>query len=214
MFWVGFNYVRTIRFYLPLSYTSTAALTFLSLIYSKRGLHNFFSRLTTTRRSLGIRTTSRTIRYKSMTSANGGTYAEKYPCDGWVDNLEPTLLLPVFFLIQGHNPNSTTNLRECVNTRGCHPHEEGLVEQGSAMRRPVSRRNVQLSKCVSLLFMCRRKERKSKKGRSEKGVARCGYITSMPRATKHYASYAYRKILQIIPYSTMAITLLPTIEHI
>ena len=25
-----------------------------------------------------------------MTSANGGTYAGRYPCDGWVDNLEPT----------------------------------------------------------------------------------------------------------------------------
>ena len=25
-----------------------------------------------------------------MTSANGGNYAEQYPCDGWIDNLEPT----------------------------------------------------------------------------------------------------------------------------
>ena len=25
-----------------------------------------------------------------MTSANGGNYAGQYPCDGWVDNLEPT----------------------------------------------------------------------------------------------------------------------------
>ena len=25
-----------------------------------------------------------------MTSANGGTYAGQYPCDGWVENLEPT----------------------------------------------------------------------------------------------------------------------------
>ena len=38
-------------------------------------------------------------------------------------------------------------------------------------------------------------------------------IAFMPRATKHYVSFAYRRILQILPYSTMAITLLPTIEH-
>ena len=32
---------------------------------------------------------------------NGWTYAGQYPCDGWVDNPEPTLLLPVIcFLIQ------------------------------------------------------------------------------------------------------------------
>ena len=31
-------------------------------------------------------------RYMSMTPANGGTYAGQYPCDGWVDNLETTLL--------------------------------------------------------------------------------------------------------------------------
>ena len=40
---------------------------------------------------------SRTAIYKSMTSANGGNYAGQYPCDdcdGWVDNLEPTLLIP------------------------------------------------------------------------------------------------------------------------
>ena len=28
----------------------------------------------------------------STTSANGGTYAGQYPCDGWVENLEPTLI--------------------------------------------------------------------------------------------------------------------------
>ena len=39
-----------------------------------------------------------------MTSANGGTYARQYPCDGWVDNLEPTLLVTIiYFLIQAHN---------------------------------------------------------------------------------------------------------------
>ena len=39
-----------------------------------------------------------------MTSANGGTYAGQYPCDGWVDSLEPTLLITVIlFLIKRHN---------------------------------------------------------------------------------------------------------------
>ena len=39
-----------------------------------------------------------------MTSANGETYAGQYPCDGWVDSLEPTLLMTCFgFLIQEHN---------------------------------------------------------------------------------------------------------------
>ena len=43
-------------------------------------------------------------RYMSMTPANGGTYAGQYPCDGWVDSLEPTLLMTCFgFLIQEHN---------------------------------------------------------------------------------------------------------------
>ena len=45
-----------------------------------------------------------------MTSANGGTYTGQYPCDGWVDNLEPTLLVTIiFFLIQGHNLKKTIN---------------------------------------------------------------------------------------------------------
>ena len=38
-------------------------------------------------------------------------------------------------------------------------------------------------------------------------------IAFMPRATKHYVSFAYRRIPQILTYSTMAITLVPTIEH-
>ena len=43
-----------------------------------------------------------------MTLVNGGTYAGQYPCDGWVDNLEPTLLMTVFcFLTQGHSPEKT-----------------------------------------------------------------------------------------------------------
>ena len=32
-----------------------------------------------------------------MTSANGATYAGQYPCDGWVDNLEPTVLITIIF---------------------------------------------------------------------------------------------------------------------
>ena len=28
--------------------------------------------------------------FYDMTSASGGAYPGKYPCDGWVDNLEPT----------------------------------------------------------------------------------------------------------------------------
>ena len=70
--WIGFNYVRTIRFYL--SYTSTQVLTFfLTHIQQRRGC--VFFRLTATATSLGIHTTtdqSCAIRYKSMGSANGG----------------------------------------------------------------------------------------------------------------------------------------------
>ena len=51
-----------------------------------------------------------------MTSANGGTYARQYPCGGWVDNLEPTLLITIFcFLIQGHNLMKTTNYPQDEN---------------------------------------------------------------------------------------------------
>ena len=35
-------------------------------------------------------TVSRIYNKTRMTSANGGTYAGQYPCDGWVDDLEPT----------------------------------------------------------------------------------------------------------------------------
>ena len=43
-----------------------------------------------------------------MTSANGGTYAGQYPCDGWVDNLESTLFATIIcFRNQGHNPKKT-----------------------------------------------------------------------------------------------------------
>ena len=30
-----------------------------------------------------------------MTSAHGRTYARQYPCDGSVDNVEPTRLMPI-----------------------------------------------------------------------------------------------------------------------
>ena len=46
-----------------------------------------------------------------MTSANGGTYfyaGNQYPTDGWVNNLEHTLLITtICFLIQGYNPKKT-----------------------------------------------------------------------------------------------------------
>ena len=46
-----------------------------------------------------------------MTSANGGTYTGRYPIDGWVDNLELTLVIKVAsFLIQGHNLKQTTRI--------------------------------------------------------------------------------------------------------
>ena len=46
-----------------------------------------------------------------MTSANCGNYAGQYPCDGWVDNLELTLVIKVAsFLIQGHNLKQTTRI--------------------------------------------------------------------------------------------------------
>ena len=38
-----------------------------------------------------------------MTSANGEIYGGHYPCDGWVENLEPTLSMTVICLIRGHN---------------------------------------------------------------------------------------------------------------
>ena len=47
-----------------------------------------------------------------MTSAHGGNYAGQYACDGWVDNLGPTLLLiirTIRFLIQGHSLKKTVN---------------------------------------------------------------------------------------------------------
>ena len=45
-----------------------------------------------------------------MTSANGGTYTGQYQCDGWVDNLEPTLFIgQIYFRIQGHHLKKTMN---------------------------------------------------------------------------------------------------------
>ena len=45
---------------------------------------------------------------KSMTSANGRMYAGQYPFDGWVDNLESTLLIAAnCFLTEGHNLKKT-----------------------------------------------------------------------------------------------------------
>ena len=59
---------------------------------------------------------SRKVISKSMTSANGGNYAGQYSSDGWVDNLEPTLLLIILcFLIFGQNLK-TKNIHE-LSTR-------------------------------------------------------------------------------------------------
>ena len=82
----------------------------LSLIYRRGGPAHFFM-LTTSASSLrDTHDHSRTIRYKSITSANGGTYAGQYPCNGWVDNLKSTRLITnICFLIQGHNLKETIN---------------------------------------------------------------------------------------------------------
>ena len=47
-----------------------------------------------------------------MTLVNGGTYAGHYPCDGWVDNLEPTVLIMtvICFPIQGYNLKKTATI--------------------------------------------------------------------------------------------------------
>ena len=50
-------------------------------------------RLTTTACGLEIHDHTRKIIYKSKISTNGWTYAGQYLCDGWVHNLEVTLLL-------------------------------------------------------------------------------------------------------------------------
>ena len=47
-----------------------------------------------------------------MTSANDETYAGQYPCDSWVESMEPTLLITAWyylFLIQRHNLKKTMN---------------------------------------------------------------------------------------------------------
>ena len=46
-----------------------------------------------------------------MTSANGVTRdAGQHPCDGYVDNLKPTVSITIiYFLIQGHNLKKTVH---------------------------------------------------------------------------------------------------------
>ena len=52
-----------------------------------------------------------------MTSANGGNYAGQYPCDGWVDNLEPT---PSIGRIPKLVPSSIDSKQvESVNAEQC-----------------------------------------------------------------------------------------------
>ena len=48
-------------------------------------------------------------RNRSNPTIIGTSQAPQYPCDGWVDNLEPTLLITVIcFLIHAHNLTKTT----------------------------------------------------------------------------------------------------------
>ena len=71
------------------------SLAFLSAVIT---CHGAMSLLTATS-SLGIWVTTVVNKIRiSTTSANGGTYAGPYPCDGWVENLE-TINIFVCFLI-------------------------------------------------------------------------------------------------------------------
>ena len=57
--------------------------------YTADLLHSFYGRR---QQQLVIEYTPiQSYNNNSMTSANGGIYAGQYPCDGWVDNLEPTV---------------------------------------------------------------------------------------------------------------------------
>ena len=57
--------------------------------YTADLLHSFYGRR---QQQLVIEYTRiQSYNNNSMTSANGGIYAGRYPCDGWVDNLEPTV---------------------------------------------------------------------------------------------------------------------------
>ena len=47
-----------------------------------------------------------------MTSANGGTDAGRYPCDGWVDKLEPTLFTTVICFEENHEDSLINDLQE------------------------------------------------------------------------------------------------------
>ena len=77
------------------------SLAFLSAMIT---CHGTMSLLTTTSSS-GIwwPQSCNTIRI-STTSANGGTYAGQYPCDGWVENLKPAIIVVI--------PNPTQTLPE------------------------------------------------------------------------------------------------------
>ena len=46
-----------------------------------------------------------------MTSANDEAYGGQYPCDGWVDNVEPTLLQGNYYLLS----DSGTQSKETIN---------------------------------------------------------------------------------------------------
>ena len=76
-----------------------SSIAFLSLI-CRRGSAAWFFVDNNSKQFWSTNNHSRTIRYKYMTSVSGGTYAGQYQCDGWVDNLEPTLFIILsYFLI-------------------------------------------------------------------------------------------------------------------
>ena len=70
-------------------YASTVVLFFMTCLKQRRGCI-MFQAVDNSKYSWNTHDHSCTIIYKSMTSANGGTYAGQYSCDCWVDNLEST----------------------------------------------------------------------------------------------------------------------------
>lgn len=86
------------------SCTSPAVLASSWAIYNSGGATYF--RLTTATTNDHKSST----RFKSMPSSNGGNYGGPYSCDGRVDKLESTQLIPIIgFLIQGHTLKQNIN---------------------------------------------------------------------------------------------------------
>ena len=68
-----------------------SSINFFCHSYTAEGLHDLWAD-DNSKESWNTHEYNRTIRNESMTSANGAMRAGQYPCDGGVDNLEPTLL--------------------------------------------------------------------------------------------------------------------------